>query len=84
MENKGGLKTLFKDAVGPTDKDLGGDWGGTKNGDTSFQGAEKGTSGRIPEVTMVDVQGAPKPGASATGEGSSSVVANKSKKDISY
>lgn len=58
------VKTLFKDKVVP-DPDLGGNWGGTKDGDTSFQGAEKGTRGKIPEVTFVDVKGGDKPGATA-------------------
>jgi hypothetical protein len=74
---RGGIKTLFGDATAP-DKDLGGDWGGSKNGDTSFQGAEKGDAGKIPEVTFVDIQGAPKPGASV-GEGAGGSVAGKGK-----
>lgn len=79
MANRGGIKTLFNDAIVP-DKELGGDWGGTKNGDTSFQGATKGTPGKIPEVTYVDVQGGPKPGSSATS--GSSGIANKKNKQI--
>lgn len=61
------FKTLFVDKVVP-DLDLGGNWGGSKDGDTSFQGAQKGTRGKIPEVTFVDVEGGPKPN-SPTGVG---------------
>lgn len=54
--------SLFKDYVCP-EPDVKGDWGGSVNGDTtSGQGAmPKGTAGIIPEVTYVDVQGAPGP-----------------------
>lgn len=79
-ENKGGIKTHFVDAIVPTDKSLGGDWGGTKNG-ADIQGGQKGTAGKIPEVTFVDIQGAPKPGSSATA-GSQGKVANKGPKDV--
>jgi hypothetical protein len=58
------FKSLFTDYVVPMPS-MGGDWGGTKNGDTGFQGAQKGTAGKIPEVTFVDVKGGDKPGASA-------------------
>jgi hypothetical protein len=80
-KTRGGIKTHFVDAIVP-DPGLEGDWGGTKDGDTSFQGAggQKGTSGKIPEVTFVDVQGGPKPGSSATAGATG--IANKGEKDI--
>jgi hypothetical protein len=70
-----GILTHFIDAVAPT-PGMDGDWGGTKNGDTSFQGAEKGVAGKIPEVTMVSVNGAPGANSKATVTG----IANKGSK----
>lgn len=76
MANRDGISTHFEDAVVPT-PGLGGDWGGTKNGDTSFQGAVKGDAGKIPEVTFVDVNGAPPRNSKATITG----IANKTGKE---
>ena len=73
--NGKGFKTAFKDAVVSDTPDLSGDWGATHGGDTTFQGAVKGGGGRIPEVTFVEVQSAPKAGGHAIGD--KSVVANK-------
>lgn len=67
------IKTLFKDKAVP-DPELGGNWGGTKNGDTSFQGAQKGDAGKIPEVTYVDIAGGGKTNSKA---GVGSEVANR-------
>ncbi len=76
-EKREGLKTLFKDAQVPT-PGMEGDWGGTKNGDTSFHGATKGTSGKIPETTFIPLPGAPGPNTKAT---VGSEIANKKEKE---
>jgi hypothetical protein len=55
-----GFRTHFGDAVVPT-PEVGGTWGGTKNGLDIGSGG-KGTGGVLPEVTLVDVEGAPKQG----------------------
>ena len=57
------FKSHFTDYVVPM-PELAGNWGGTKNG-TDIPGGEKGTSGIMPEVTFVDLAGAPGPGDSA-------------------
>jgi hypothetical protein len=75
-ESREGIRTHFSDAVVPT-PGMGGDWGGTKDGDTSFQGATKGTRGIVPEVTLVDVNGAPGVNSKATVTG----IANKTGKE---
>ena len=77
----GDLKSPFKDAAYTPPSGYNGDWGGTKDGDTTFNGAKKGDRGQLPETTFVDVQSGPKPGAHAIGE--PSLVANKKvKKDL--
>lgn len=71
---RGDLQTHFADSVVET-PDVGGTWGGIKNGDTSFQGAQKGVSGKVPEMTYPDIAGMKpndKPKESAGGK-----VANK-------
>lgn len=66
MKDKGEFSTLFADAPVPT-PGVGGDWGGTVNGDQTFgQGAApKGVAGIMPEVTYVDINGAPGPNEKA-------------------
>jgi hypothetical protein len=60
--------------------ELGGDWGGTKDG-YDIPGGQKGDRGIIPEVTTVDVPGAPQIGGSI-GEGGGGAVANKKGREV--
>ena len=80
QETKGGIKTHFTDAIVPTDKSFSGDGVATHDG-CDIQGGQKGTRGIIPEVTYVEIQGAPRAGSSATA-GTEGKIAGKDKKDI--
>lgn len=77
MKNRGGIKTHFGDAAVPDPK-IGGNWGGTKGGVDI--GGGKSTGGVIPEVTMVDVEGAPKAGSQISGS-TGGAIAGKDSKD---
>jgi len=75
------LKPLFKDACYPDASNVKGDWGATHGGDTTSQGLEKGDQGKLPEITFVSVQGAPKAGGHAV-TGDSGIVNKDVRKDI--
>jgi len=59
----GDFKSLFKDKIMPV-PEMGGDWGGSKNG-ADIPGGQKGTAGIIPEVCYVDAPGGANVGESA-------------------
>lgn len=79
VTKRDGLNTHFGDAVVPTPSNEG-DWGGTKQG-YEIAGGQKGVTGILPEVTTVDVQGAPPIGGTIS-EGAGGEVANKSGREV--